>query len=160
MEHSLTRLFSGLARADELETLVECNALTARFGLTLTKEQLMRLLDARDLALQENGRVEFGQGVLKKLIEAFCDSPYLMQDNYAETLAELQEAFYYFKGEAMERLCDDELIEAMKTVFDGIAQGSVSYLTETSLELLCRAARTGGAMDLPQGGPALWDEDA
>ena len=50
---------------------------------------------------------------IKKLIEAFCDSPYIMQSNYEETLEELQDIFYFFKGEAMEQISDDELIEFM-----------------------------------------------
>ena len=48
---------------------------------------------------------------IKKLIEAFCDSPYIMQSNYEETLEELQDIFYFFKEEAMEQISDDELIE-------------------------------------------------
>ena len=76
------------------------------------------------------------------MIEAFCDSPYIEQENYADTLAELQEAFYYFKTEAMDRFSDDELIEYMVKVFNGRAQGSAEYLSGTSLEALARSART------------------
>ena len=41
-----------------------------------------------------------------------------MQSNYEETLEELQDIFYFFKGEAMEQISDDELIEFMKRDFD------------------------------------------
>ena len=68
---------------------------------------------------------------IKKLIEAFCDSPYIMQSNYEETLEELQDIFYFFKGEAMEQIADDELIEFMKKSFDGVAQGDLEYLSGT-----------------------------
>jgi hypothetical protein len=71
----------------------------------------------------------------------FCDSPYIHSRNYEETLSELQDIFYYFKGEAMERLSDDELIGAMSKVFNGVAHGSLEYLAETSLEELCRKLR-------------------
>ena len=33
--------------------------------------------------------------------------------------------FYFFKGEAMEQISDDELIEFMKRDFDGKCQGSI-----------------------------------
>jgi hypothetical protein len=42
--------------------------------------------------------VEFGRGITKMLIEAFCDSPYIYQDNYEMTILELLESFYYFKN--------------------------------------------------------------
>ena len=79
---------------------------------------------------------------MPKLIQAFCDSPYIDQENYANTLAELQETFYYFKTEAMDRFSDDELIDYMVKVFNGRAQGSAEYLSGTSLEALARYART------------------
>ncbi|MPN09227.1 hypothetical protein SDC9_156516 [bioreactor metagenome] len=47
----------------------------------------------------------------------------------------------------MERISDDELIEFMKQVFDGKAQGSLEYLSGTSLEELCRNTRYGYEMD-------------
>lgn len=121
--------------------LRDCNTITGRFGLALSDDQIRALVAARFEALRDTGRVEFGGGVLKKLVYAFCDSPYLSQENYEETLSELQDAFYYFKNESEDRFTDDELIGFMKAVFDGVAQGSLDYLTGTSLEELCRAAR-------------------
>lgn len=123
------------------EQLRECNAFTTRFGLSLSDNQIRTLVESRSDALRATGRIEFGEGILKKLVYAFCDSPYVSQDNYEETLAELQEAFYYFKNESEDRFSDDELIGFMKAVFDGVAQGSLEYLSGTSLENLCRAAR-------------------
>ena len=87
------------------------------------------------------GRIEFGEGVLKKLIRAFSDSPYLWQENYEESLLELQDAFYYFKKESEDYFSDDELISLMKDVFNGVAQGSLDYLIGTTLPELCRLAR-------------------
>ena len=119
----------------------ECNGYSQQFGLTLSEPEITELVACREEALRASGRIEFGGGILPKLIRAFCDSPYIEQDNYATTLAELQEAFYYFKTEAMDRFSDDELIEFMVTVFNGRAQGSAEYLIETSLDALCRYAR-------------------
>ena len=121
----------------------ECNAYSSRFGLVLSETEITDLVTSRAEALRASGRIEFGGGILPKLIEAFCDSPYVDQQNYADTLTELQEAFYYFKTEAMDRLSDDELIEYMVKVFNGRAQGSAEYLSGTSQEALARYARTG-----------------
>ena len=54
-----------------------------------------------------------------------------------------EDIFYFFKGEAMEQISDDELIEFMKRDFDGKCQGSIEYLSGTSLEELCRGTRYG-----------------
>ena len=121
----------------------ECNAYSRKFGLVLSETEITDLVTSRAEALRASGRIEFGGGILPKLIEAFCDSPYIEQENYADTLAELQEAFYYFKTEAMDYFSDEELIEYMVKVFNGRAQGSAEYLSGTSLEALARYARTG-----------------
>ena len=115
-----------------------------RFGLTLTEEEMAGLEQEHQRALAAAGRVEFGGGVLPQLIAAFCDSPYVERANWAQTLCELQEAFYFYKSEAEERFTDDELVEFMAAVFNGCAQGSTEYLAGTSLEELCRRARRGG----------------
>ena len=126
-----------------VQELRECNEFTLRFGLALSETEIRELAEGRLSALQNSGRIEFRDGILKKLIRTFCDSPYLTQENYAETMLELQDSFYYFKNESLDRISDDELIEYMKMVFDGRAQGSPDYLTGTSLEELCRYAREG-----------------
>jgi len=141
MEEDLFPLSAqGLLRG-EVAALAACNAFTVKYGLMLSESQLLRLDEARREALRANGRVEFGGGVLKKLIYAFCDSPYVQQQSWEETLAELQETFYTFKNESDDRLSDDELIEFMKKTFDGVAKGSLEYLAGTALEELCRNAR-------------------
>ena len=120
----------------------ECNAYSSNFGLSLSETEIAELVTCRAEALRTSGRIEFGGGILPKLIQAFCDSPYINQENYAGTLADLQEAFYYFKTEAMDLFSDDELIEYMVKVFNGRAQGSAEHLSGTSLEALARYART------------------
>lgn len=128
----------------EVEQLQKSNEYSRQYGLTLSQKEIQTLAEGHQKALKENGRVEFGEGVLRKLIRAFCGSPYLQQEEYSQTLFELQDLFYYFKGQAMERLTDDELIAAMRQIFDQPAQGSLDYLAGTGLEELCRQARGGG----------------
>ena len=118
-----------------------CSDLNALYGLSLTEADITELVELRGQALQNTGRVEFGGGILPKLIRAFCKSSYVDAYNYATTLAELQDAFYYFKNESEDRFSDDELIEFMEKVFNGQAHGSAEVLTTISLEELCRWAR-------------------
>lgn len=139
----IIRNHNQLAAENAKQEIRRCNEFSARFGLILNEEEIAELAQSRSDALKRSGRVEFGGGVLPKLIYAFCDSPYLEQENYAATLEELQEAFYYYKSEALDLYTDDELIEFMVSVFHGRAQGSVEYLAGTSLDELCRYARSG-----------------
>lgn len=139
-DNMLLTIQQGLIAA--YQEVRECNAYSENFGLVLSEPEIAELVSCRAEALRASGRIEFGGGILPKLIRAFCDSPYIDQDNYAETIAELQEAFYYFKTEAMDRFSDDELIGFMVKVFNGRAQGSAEYLSGTSLEALARYART------------------
>lgn len=122
-------------------SIQKCNELTARFGMQLTEPEIEQLIEHRKEALERNGRIEFGGGVIQKIITMFCDSPYLYQENYASTLMELQECFYYFKNESLEMLSDDELIKLMKKYYDDVCQGSIEYLQSTMLENYCRDLR-------------------
>lgn len=118
-----------------------CDELNRLHGLTLTEEDINELVELRGQALRSTGRVEFGGGILPKLIRAFCKSPYIDPYNYAATLGELQDAFYYFKNESQDMFSDDDLIEFMEKAFNGQAHGSAEVLATISLEQLCRWAR-------------------
>ncbi|MGN0424301.1 MAG: DUF6323 family protein [Acetatifactor sp.] len=138
---SLLNLQNQLLVEKAKQELRASNAVSERFGLSLSEGEIEELVQCRAKALKDTGRVEFGEGILPKLIYAFCDSEYMEQDNYETTLAQLQDAFYYFKGESLELYTDDELIDFMVRVFNGRAQGSIEYLMGTSLETMCRYAK-------------------
>lgn len=123
--------------------LKQSNALSERFGLSLSDGEIENLVKSRFDALADTGRIEMGEGVIKKLVYAFCDSPYITRDEYAETLAELQDVFYALKNESEDMMSDDELIEAMAALFNGRAGGSLEYMEDVTFGELCRAARGG-----------------
>lgn len=143
----------AMQKTQAILELRACNHLTGQYGLSLSETQIANLVAQRFEVLQNTGRIEFGTGVLKKLVEAFCDSVYITQENYEETLATLQELFYIYKNESLDTLSDDELIDFMRSNFDGPCQGSIEYLGDTSLEALCRNARYA------KGGIVFTDED-
>lgn len=127
--------------SNQLERLMTCNQYTQKFGLTITKEDAEILVKDRKDALREQQRVEFGEGILAKLIFTFCDSPYIYQENLVDTIGRLQDIFYLYKNESLDELSDDELVEYMKKSFDGECQGSLDYLEETALDRFARKVR-------------------
>ncbi len=135
------------------QQLRQCDEMNRRYGLTLTEAEITELAVLRGEALRATGRVEFGGGILPKLMKAFCKSPYVDNGNYAAVLADLQEAFYYFKNECEDRFSDDDLIEFMEQIFNGVAEGSAELLCSISLEDLCRWARNP---ELYQNEEAQW----
>lgn len=138
--------------AGTVRELAPCNRMSARYGLTLTEEEQVNLARARLRALDHAGRVEFGGSVLPRLIHGFCDSPWLTSEDYALTLEELQELFYHFKNATGDRLSDEELIAALRAVFDGPAHGTVELLADTSPATLARIARGGPVEEAEHGG--------
>lgn len=115
----------------EIANIKKCNEYTNKYGLILSDNQISNLLEKRKETLKETGRIEFREGIIDKLIKEFCDSPYINQENYTETLYELIEMFYEYKNETKDLITDDELIEFMKKSFDGICQGDLEYLSGT-----------------------------
>lgn len=141
-------LFSGaLVEKQAVSEVLKCNDLTVKFGLVLTEVQALALVETRSFALKENGRIEFGGGVIDKIINEFCDSPYISINNYEDTLHELLEIFYYYKNETFDLVSDDDLIKYMKKAFDGICQGSLELLSGRELYKLVRNLRYGYALD-------------
>lgn len=137
--------FWGLCEQNQaaLEKVISCNDYTQMFGIHISREDAELLLEERKHTLKEQGRVEFGEGILPKLFFTFCDSPYLYQDNYVDMIARLQEIFYLYKNESLDDISDEELLTYMKEQFDGECQGSLEYLEETSLEAFARNIRKG-----------------
>ena len=123
--------------------LMEANAYTRQYGLALTQQDTELLLSERRHALKQERRVEVGQGILPKIIYEFCDSAYISQDNYVETLIRLQEIFYLYKNEMMDEITDDELLHFMKEQMETVCYGDLEYLESTCLEIFARAIRAG-----------------
>ena len=133
-----------LAGQNLVQKVMDMNQKTERFGLSLTQEDAKLLVERKMECLKEQQRVEFGETILSKLIDTFCDSPYISQSDYVDTISRLQEIFYLYKNESLDVLTDDELLEFMKKAFDGKCQGSLEYLEETVLEEFARNIRIEG----------------
>ena len=132
-----------LQQQNQLEQIMAMNEATEKYGLSLSEEDARMIASQRQTVLQQQRRVEFGEGIVKKIIQVFCDSPYIEQTTYAETIVRLQEIFYLYKNEMEDELTDDELLELMKEQFDSFCFGDLEYLESTGLANFARAVRAG-----------------
>lgn len=147
MELSLSQFSGGLLQKMAAEDILKCNKTTAKYGLVLTEQAAVSLAETRSYSLSSNGRIEFGGGIVDKLILAFCDSPFISQQNYEQTISELIELFYYFKNETNDKVTDTGLIRIMKKAFDGECQGSTELLESEVLERLVRRSNGNSRED-------------
>ena len=143
MDNNFMLLPTVMINKLSIREIINCNEITFRYGLILSHAGAQELVETRSEALSSNGRIEFAGGIITKLIIKFCDSPFLSQFNYATTLNELIETFYYFKNETLDKISDDELISLMKRYFDQNCQGSIELLQNRELEALARNIRYG-----------------
>ncbi len=126
-----------------LEEIRKMNQYTEKFGLTLSQEDTEVLLAERAEVLKSEQRVEFGGSILPQLIYAFCDSAFISQDNYLDTIVRLQEIFFLYKNEMRDEITDEELVNFMREQFNGVCYGDLDYLEGTCLEIFAEAVRAG-----------------
>ena len=144
MDEPLYEILASNRDKEELAAVNSCNERIKRqFGLSLTQEEAGALIAAKQESLKTHQRVEFGRGILDKLMFVFCDSQYISRQDYAKTLAGLQDIFYAFKNEAQDRLTDEELLAFMKEQFETVCFGDMEYLEGTCLARFAAAVRAG-----------------
>ncbi|MCB7303247.1 DUF6323 family protein [Bariatricus massiliensis] len=142
----------------ELAVIADYNDKTReRFALSLSEEEAKQLIVSRNASLKKYHRVEFGRGILDKLIYTFCDSQYICQNNYSETLIKLQDIFYEYKNEVQDKVTDDELLMFMKEQFEGVCYGDVEYLEGTCLKRFAQNVRMGYRGYEKSGGKAEYE---
>lgn len=147
MSLAIMNISSALIQRHAVAEILSCNEFTAKFGLILSRLDAIELVETRTKTLKSTGRVEFGGGVIEKLIREFCTSSYISRHNYVETLHGLIEIFYYYKNETLDLISDDELIKFMRKSFDEICQGSLELLSGRELYNLARNLRYGFGPD-------------
>lgn len=119
-----------------LKETLELNNITQNRGLSLTEKQAIELIDNRDNALKQLGRIELGTGIIADIIYEFYDSSYIDKDNYLELLLELTEVFNLYQQEFDNKLTDEQIIKYMKKEFEELASGSIKLLETTCFDNL------------------------
>lgn len=159
MEKDIFVLGAAEKSRKELSVLSELQQrVEEKYGLALSENQLIALQQARNESLRKYQRVEFGRGILDKLIFTFCDSQYIFQDNYEEVLEELQDIFYLFKNESQDKLTDDELLVFMREQYETVCCGDTEYLESTCLERFSLAVRAGYEGSRESGGSGEYEQ--
>ncbi len=116
--------------ANELTAL---NSFTREHGIVLSKEDCKGIAQFRSEALAENERIEVGVGAVKRIIEEFCDSGYVNQQNFRAVTEGLLECFYTIKTETNDDVSDDEVMEFLKYLFEEEAGGDINKLYDSEL---------------------------
>ena len=112
-------MWLAMPRKDPVEAaLGEVNGRLAVGGLSITHEDARMIAAARSEALAEAERVEFGAPAIVAIAETVATSPCLSQPDVAETLAELQGAFYAIRDELPADVPDAEIAEALRGCLD------------------------------------------
>jgi hypothetical protein len=143
LKKSISLFESNLLEKQAFNDIFNCNELTAEYGLMLNEEGIKEIIKTRTVALEKSGRIEFNGQIINKIITTFCDSPYISQYNYNDTINELVEIFYNYKNETLDYIGDDELIEIMKDYFDNYCQGSLELLEGKVLYKIADNIRNG-----------------
>ncbi|MBN2897537.1 MAG: hypothetical protein JXO44_02085 [Clostridia bacterium] len=115
---------------ENVDMLMRTNEITQPYGLTLTREMALALLEDRNEILEKYGRIEIDCSIMEKIIRQFCDSPHIQQEDYEEVIETLVEIFHYMKSELEDSITDDDLIIFLKDSYDGICEGSLDLLGE------------------------------
>lgn len=143
MDTNLISLNNSLLNKVIYDEIISCNEKTYEYGLKLSEEDVKELINTRATALKRSGRIEFNGQIIDKIILSFCDSPFISQYNYGDTINELVEIFYEYKNETLDVISDDELINIMKENFNNICQGSIELLEGKILYKIAENIRNG-----------------
>ncbi|WP_035290516.1 DUF6323 family protein [Clostridium sp. KNHs214] len=128
MKNSIDLFKNNLLEKQFFNAVLKCNEFTSEYGLKIKEEDVKEIIKTRNMSLKNSARIEFNGQIITKIIIAFCDSPYISQYNYSDTINELVEIFYNYKNETLDYISDDELIDIMKEYFNNYCQGSLELL--------------------------------
>ena len=119
---------------NEIKSILYKNIILSEFGITVSEHEVKELIAIRNEALKRNGRIEFKHDIIEKLIDAFCDSLFINNEDFVERVGEFVDMFYYFRNET--NVSDDEIISAMRRTFDKY-NGSEEMVESRTLDMIC-----------------------
>ncbi len=129
--------------ADIAELCDLADRTTDDYALILTEAEMQAVAVSHTESLERTGRIEVMGGLVSKITEAFCTSPYFSQNDFADGLCRLIEAFYQTKNDCEDLIGDDELIEFMVTNFNNVYGGDLNALIENALPRLSQMLLMG-----------------
>ncbi len=115
-------------KEQQVNEILQMNDESSKFGLVLTAQETVQILEERNRCLKHIGRIDLGIEVSKSIISNFCKSSYITPEIYVATLHELHEIFYHMKNETEDKIGDDALIKTIKDYFENSCGGSTELL--------------------------------
>lgn len=107
-----------MSASDGGSTLSAINGHLAKAGISITREDALRLAESRNEYLAEIERVEFGRPAVVAIAEAVACSPHTTPGRAFDTLLQLQSVFYAVRDELSVDVPDDEIVEAIANCLD------------------------------------------
>lgn len=126
-----TYVLAEILGANESTMLKTVEATEAKYGLTLTAEDVHQLVLVKKDILVAEERIELDEKALPDLVERCAASSYVTQDNLVEVVSRMQEAFYRLRNEWGNLLTDDSLKTIMMIAFEKVCGGNVEAMETT-----------------------------
>lgn len=127
-EYDGPRALDLIGSGDRIQELLAMNDILQKRALSLTQNDAEAMLAARKKTLKEQGRVEYGLEVTQELIRRLSESAFISQENFAQTVQEVYEAFHLIKNMTSDFTDDADIIEAIILGFETICGGSTELL--------------------------------
>lgn len=138
---NLPTLINSKFKETLIKDILDVNNESVRYGLQLNEEEVLDIVEYRNKVLKNYGRIDFGSEVIKNIINNFSSSPYIIQEEYALIINDLQEIFYHIKNISNDIIGDDDLIKIMEELYNNECGGSLELL-RIKLEKYCQEIKS------------------
>ena len=135
--------FENISLQPITESILSLNEITGKYGLVLSEKDAVELSDTRNKAVSENERIEIGIGAVPAIVEKFCKSRYVNNENFTYILNEVTYLFYYIKTETDDKISDTELIDELFKRFELQCRGSIDVLENREVGKIVRKINSG-----------------
>ena len=135
--------FENISLQPITESILSLNEITGRFGLVLSEKDAVELSETRNKAISENDRIEIGNGAVPAIVEKFCRSRYVNNENFTYILNEITYLFYCIKTETDDKISDSELVDELFKRFELQCRGSIDVLENREVGRIIRKINSG-----------------
>lgn len=118
----------------EEKQLLELNKYISK-DIVLTKENVLELINNKNSALKEIGRIDLTNSILENIILTFRDSSFIDKNNYMYIFLSLTEIFLCYENIFSKKISSEELLKYLKDEFEK-NEGSIELISTISLERL------------------------
>lgn len=148
---------STALRKKEFDEIMTVDEKAKNNNIILTRDKVEYIIDSHKSALRNYDRIEFGENLAKKILDRFCESPYVKNHNVHTVVESILEIFYCVKSETETEITDNEIIDKLFMAYENECSGSVELLYDWAVQRLIRAVNFKGMND-PYAGEDRWGD--